>query len=686
MAIARSGAGEAQTQVGRWRAGGALLRLKLIGRMQACTEQGPLTLPPVRKTRAVLAVLALAAGQPVLRERLAQLLWSQRGRDQARASLRQSVHELQEALRVLSDDLLHADRYQLRLEPELVSVDLHDVARATTLDPSPLALLERPLLEDLTGLDPAFDAWIQAERRRITQGATALAEALLAEQQGAAAIVAAERVLDVEPGHESAWRALIGALAARGDRAGAIAAFERCSAALAQAAGLTPSAETLALLSRVRAPFGESGSGPTVTDATAAPQPTGPGPGSAPPGAASRPRRVRLGVMPLRALDASQEEPIALGLAEEITTALARFRWLFLISSLSLQHLVGTPPLAGEAWQRLDLDFLIDGSVQRGNGRVRVAVRLLDMRGEGEVIWTQRFERADDDILTLQSEVAGEIVAQVDPELLLYEGARAAPAGTHDVTAYDLLLRAIPAVYRLDESGFRAAGEMLAQAVARDPQFAAAHAWWAYWHVLSVGQRWARDEDAMARAGALAERAVRLDPSDARALTIAGHVEAFLHRRPDEAVLLHDRALQLNPNLPLAWALSGLALAYRGEHEEAIRRLLQAKRLSPFDPHAFFFDMALMMPHLLRGEFDLAVLIGRRAAQLNPGFTSTLKGYLAALGHLGRREETELIRARLLALEPGFTVTEALARSPLMRAEDRIIYAEGLRRAGLAEA
>ncbi len=676
MPTARSGAGEAKTQAGQWSAGGALLRLTLIGRMQASTEQGPLGLPPVRKTRAVLAILALAGGQPVLRERLAQLLWSQRGRDQARASLRQSVHELQEALRVLSDDLLQADRYQLRLEPDLVSVDLLDVARATTLDPSPLALLERPLLEDLVGLDPAFDAWLQAERHRITQSATALAEALLAEQQGAAAIAAAERVIAIEPGHESAWRTLIGALAARGDRAGAIAAFERCSAALAQAAGLTPSAETLSLLSRVRAPTADPGPA-AATDGLAVPPPAGAG---------SRPRRVRLGVMPLRALDAGQEEPIALGLAEEITTALARFRWLFLISSLSLQHLVGTPPLAGEAWQRLDLDFLIDGSVQRGNGRVRVAVRLLDMRGEGEVIWTQRFERADDDILTLQSEVAGEIVAQVDPELLLYEGARAAPAGTHDVTAYDLLLRAIPAVYRLDEAGFRAAGEMLAQAVARDPQFAAAHAWWAYWHVLSVGQRWARDEDAMARAGALAERAVRLDPSDARALTIAGHVEAFLHRRPDEAVLLHERALQLNPNLPLAWALSGLALAYRGEHEEAIRRLLQAKRLSPFDPHAFFFDMALMMPHLLRGEFDLAVLIGRRAAQLNPGFTSTLKGYLAALGHLGRREETDLIRARLLALEPGFSVTEALARSPLMRAEDRIIYAEGLRRAGLAEA
>jgi adenylate cyclase len=89
------------------------------------------------------------------------------------------------------------------------------------------------------------------------------------------------------------------------------------------------------------------------------------------------------------------------------------------------------------------------------------------------------------------------------------------------------------------------------------------------------------------------------------------------------------------------------------------------------------------MPHLLLGEYEVAVEVGRRSIELNPGFTSTYKGQLSALGHLGREREAEVIRTRLLELEPGFTVAQAVARSPLSRQADLDVYAEGLRRAGL---
>jgi hypothetical protein len=77
--------------------------------------------------------------------------------------------------------------------------------------------------------------------------------------------------------------------------------------------------------------------------------------------------------------------------------------------------------------------------------------------------------------------------------------------------------------------------------------------------------------------------------------------------------------------------------------------------------------------------------VGRRAVELNPGFTSTYKGYLATLGQLRRDQEAKRILARLLKLEPGFSVRNALERSPLMRQDDLDLYAEGLRRAGLPE-
>ena len=162
-------------------------------------------------------------------------------------------------------------------------------------------------------------------------------------------------------------------------------------------------------------------------------------------------------------------------------------------------------------------------------------------------------------------------------------------------------------------------------------------------------------------------------------------MRGYLDRKPLEARALHERALAINPNLALAWCLSGLAHCYLGDHAEAIRRIGQAQALSPYDPHGFFFDMALILPHLLRHEHATAAEIGRRAVELNPIFSSSHKLYLAALGHLDLEHEAGALRARLLELEPGFTVQGALHRAPMVRPQDREHYAAGLRRAGLPE-
>ena len=644
------------------------LRLKLLGTMAAHDNLGRSALPRGRKTRAIIGVLALSAPRPVLRDQLAGLLWSQRGQEQARASLRQAVHELQRCLQPIGRDLLRTERTHLRLEAAGLWVDVQALAGATPAEAGALDLFDGPLMEDLTGLDPAFDRWLAEERRVVARRAVALAEAVLAAQGEPAAIVAAaERLLAIERSHEGAWRALMQAYLRRGESVAAIEAYDRCKVVVAETTGMPPSAETEAVLAtiRERAPSR-----------------------AARPSAARRleEQGIRLGVMPFRSLDPARTEELSIGLAEEITTALSRFRWISLISSLSLSTLAGEPLDGNPRWQRLDLDSLLDGTVQRGGGRVRVMVRLLDLRAAGEVIWARRFDRAAGDILTLQDEIAAETAAQVDPELLLREGRRASSQPPRDAKAYDLLLRAIPAVYRLEEAEFRAAGETLAAAAALDPDYASVQAWWAYWHLCLLGQGWANEPGAaMARAGQLAERAVALDPSDARALTIAGHVRAFLHRQVEEAIQLHERALSLNPNLPLAWVFSGMAQAYAGHHEEAIRRVHKAQRLSPFDPHSFLFDMALMIPHLARGDYAVVVELGRRATALNAVFSSTQKGYLSALGHLGRTEEQAVVRERLLRLEPSFSVREAVLRSPLLRDEDRLRYAEGLRLAGLPE-
>jgi tetratricopeptide (TPR) repeat protein len=274
----------------------------------------------------------------------------------------------------------------------------------------------------------------------------------------------------------------------------------------------------------------------------------------------------------------------------------------------------------------------------------------------------------------------------VDPELMQHEARRTMTIRTNDLTAQDLLLQALPAMYRLERDSFLNARRLLELSLRADPGSSVAHGWLAYWDLLYVGQGWADDPNAStAEAARLAERAVMLDPGDARALTLAGHVRGFLGKHPDEASALHERAIALNPNLALAWCFSGLANSYMGQHEEALRRISIALRLSPSDPHGFFFDTSLTLAHLMRGDYANAVEAGRRSIEINPFFSSAYKAYLAALGQLDRTREAAKVLPRLLALEPGFSVEQAVRRSPWSRPEDTARYADGLRRAGLRE-
>jgi DNA-binding SARP family transcriptional activator/TolB-like protein len=669
-----------------------VVRLRLIGQMEAWTLTSESVLPAGRKTRALLAVIALSLPRAALRGRLAELLWSRRPEEQARASLRQEIHRLLETLSPAGTEILMVTRDHLSLRPGLVWVDVEEVMRATTAQPASLSLLDGDLLEDLDGIDPTFDTWLTTGRERVRDRARTVAEALLREQvEPEAAIPAAQRLLQIDRAHEGAWRALMRAHAARGERGMAIQAYDRCRAVLADLLDAAPSTETQKLLAEIRGP---SGSRMPLRPPAPPPEPVAKAPDEPPPILEPRTQEPQItrggahvGVLPLQLVGTTEEDAhLAPGLAEEITTALARFRWMFVVASNSLARFAAGTRDETAIRRTFGIDFLLDGSIQRVRNRLRVTVRLLDLRAGNQVVWARRFDRQSNDLLSLQDEIASEVVAQIDPEILLIEAKRSAGRPPIDATAYDLMLRAIPLIGRMERGPFMQAGEYLSHAIELEPEYAAAYAWYAYWHVFFVGQGWADDEGAMmAKAGTLAERAIVLDPFDARGLSIAGHVRAFLHHRLHEAIALHDRALSLNPNLAMAWDLSGVAYAYLGDWEEAEQRVNRYKKLSPFDPHAFFYDTAFIIIALLKHDYEAAVIAGRAVTELNPSFSAAWKPYVAALGQAGRLDEAAAARHRLLAIEPDFTIERFMASAPFEREGDRERYAAGLRLAGIPE-
>lgn len=649
------------------------VRLRLIGQMEAWTLNSESVLPVGRKTRALLAILALSAPRPVIRSRLAELLWSRRLEEQARASLRQEIHRLLDALQPAGVEIVRVARDHLSLRADLVWIDVDEVLRATPSDASALGLLDGELLEEFDGIDPALDQWLASERERLRDRARSVAETLLGVQTTPEAVIpVATQLLGIDRAHEGAWRALMRAYAERGERGLAVQTYDRCRQAMNDLLDAAPSAETQRLAAEIRA-------GTMVAVSTGRPE-------------VARTETTRgamrggakVGVLPLQMLGTGEEEAhLSLGLAEEVTAALARFRWMFLVSSSSLAQFGNRDENALR--RTFGLDFLLDGSVQRVARRLRITVRLLDLREGNQIVWARRFDRQMNDLLSLQDDIAAEVVAQIDPEILLIEGRRAAHRPPTDSTAYDLVLRALPLIVRLRRDEFAEAGDLLSRALALEPEYATAHAWRAYWAMFCVGQGWAERPDVLEEAGRHAERAIMLDPQDARGLTIAGHVRAFLHHKPREALELHGRALSLNPNLAMAWGLSATTYTYLGDLDEAARRFARYKRLSPMDPNAFFFDACMVLLELAKRDYNAAVLLGRRASELNPYFSAGLKHYLAALGHAKLTGEAAIVCARLLAIEPTFTIQEAIRRSAYDNAADMEHYAAGLRLAGLPE-
>lgn len=645
------------------------LRLRLIGPVSAWSLTPASLLPPGRKTRALLAILAMALPRPVARVRLAEMLWSNRPEEQARASLRQELHRLHDALAPAGVELLLASRDQVGLKPGLVWVDTAELMDANVERPAALVLLDRELMEDMDNVDPVFDVWLAEQRDKLRLRARDLAEALLADVNDTdMAMLAAQRLLTIDSAHEGAWRAMIRGYAARGEHGMASQAFERCKAVLAERLGAQPSPETMQVVSQIR---GMQNGGDTRTLPAREAQPYR---------QTSSSPAIRVGVSPPQVLgEAAQMLPVAIGLAEEVTVALSRFQWFTTVSSAAVQRLVRAGEDQESLRRSLALDFLVDGNLQRSGNQLRLSMRLVDLTAREQVIWADKFDGNANDALNMQEAVAAQIAARVDTALL--------HNASHGVAGMPFLdhLRALPLMLGLDRTEFETAGRILAAAATDECNRADVFYWYALWHMLALAQSWqpAAPEQSIDRALTLAKRASRLDPRDARAVMYHGMVCAEAMGTPREGLVLYERAMQMNPCLSLTWLLAARACIAMGDPDRAARFLAEGVRLVPLYPIGFLLDETRMRLALLHRDYATTISFGRQLIELYPHYLPPYLTFAAALGYGGDGTEIAKIRSRLeqmLPVAPGPVIIRWLARAA---GDYRQILTEGLRRAGL---
>ena len=366
------------------------------------------------------------------------------------------------------------------------------------------------------------------------------------------------------------------------------------------------------------------------------------------------PDKPSIAVLPFQNMSGDPEqEYFADGMVEDIITALSRFKWLFVIARNSSFAYKGQSVDIRRVGQELGVRYVLEGSVRKAGGRVRITAQLIDAETRAH-IWADRYDRAVDDIFALQDEITVSTVAAIEPSVRQAEIERAKRKRPENLDAYDLVLRATPLVDTGMPEGASRAVSLLQRALSLEPAYALAHGQTAFCHEI-LYLRAGRREDNRAAAIQHAHAAIALGPDDAPALVYAAIAIGLVEHDRALSLETFESALAISPSAAWAYSWGSLILGWGGEAERAIEWGERGIRLSPLDPWITAALHGICMGHFLRGRYTEASLAAQRAIRSKPGFSVSHMFLAASLAKLGRIEDAKAAAARVMQLQPNFS-------------------------------
>jgi TolB-like protein len=398
------------------------------------------------------------------------------------------------------------------------------------------------------------------------------------------------------------------------------------------------------------------------------------------------PDRPSIAALPFLNLSGDPEqEYFADGVVEDITSALSRIRWLFVVARNSSFTYKGRAVDVKQVGRELGVRYVLEGSVRKAADRVRITGQLIDATTGGH-LWADRFEGTLDDLFELQDQLTENFVGAIAPQLERAEIERAKRKPTKSLDARDYYLRGMANLHRGSRDSIDEALAQFYHALQLDPTYASACAMAAWCHLWRKANGWMTDRpQEIAEGIRLACRAVELGRDDAVALTRSGSVLGHLAGDLDGGIALTDRALVLDPNLASAWFLGGFLRVWHGEPDGAIEHFARAMRLSPLDSEMYRMQAGMALAHLFAGRFDTASSWAEKAFRDLPSFLIPASIIAASHALAGRTDEARRAMDHLRQLDSTLCVSGLGDWLPIHRPEDLATFADGLRRAGLPE-
>ena len=575
-------------------AGQTSVAVRLLGSF-SCEVEGKTLSIASKRARALIAYLAQRQGEDIARSTITDLLWGERGEDQARASLRQTLSELRGLFATAPVQPITATNETLSWKTDVAWIDtlvLRRAAVAAGADEweAAAACMRGEFLEGLDIGEPGFEQWLTGERQRLRQQSSTILAALMTDAENAgnreAALSHGQRLLTLDPLQEHVHRSLMRIYTAQHRHDAALAQFERCKRELASQLKVSPAAETEVLARAIKAARRGEGAKP----------PDGPKP--------ALPGNPSIAVLPfINLTNDPRQEFFADGMTEDIISALSRIRELFVISRSSSFVYKYQQVRADSAARELGVRYILEGSVRVAANRVRINVQLVDGLS-GNTTWSERYEGELDDIFALQDEITRNIALAMEVTLTRGESARLWESQTKNLRAWEKAVVARDMLQRYTTRDVANARRLLEEAVLLDPAYTGARA------LLGITHYWdARFSISMDASPSLllAESEVAkifaIDPESSTAHVLNGAV-AFMRDQHADAIRHGEAAVQRSPGDSRALAFLGMFLLFNGEPAKAYPILLSTMRTSPkLDS---WYRYYLTLSHLWMGELAAA--------------------------------------------------------------------------------
>jgi TolB-like protein/DNA-binding winged helix-turn-helix (wHTH) protein/Flp pilus assembly protein TadD len=351
------------------------------------------------------------------------------------------------------------------------------------------------------------------------------------------------------------------------------------------------------------------------------------------------------------------------GLTEEMIAQLGKLnpKRLNVIARGSVARYKSSSLAADQIGRELGADYLLEGSVRRDSGRVRITVQLIEARDQTD-LWTESYDRELKDILALQDSVARTIASQIRITLTTEQQTRFANARSVDPEAYEAYLKGRYYWNKRTADGMQKASTYFQQAIDRDPTYGAAYSGLADCNSGLAWHGFTSPAQALPQAEAAARKAIEIDPQSAEA---HASLALVLHHRWDwqGAESEFKRALDLDPQYANAHHWYGDYLSVRGRHDEA---LLEARQALKLDPLNLMISTWVALRYYLAQKYDLAVEQSRSTVELDPSFAAAHLLLGEAYRQTGRHEEA------LAELE---TAAKLSGDNPLYQAQVAVAHA-----------